>query len=72
MLKYIYNHFNGEYVMPEIYDSNYDVFSKPITKSNFLRVMNGVIASCNPTLVGWILGDLRKYFRSLKERTVDK
>lgn len=58
-LQYIYSHLrqylterNGKYVIPEIHDSNYDAFSKSITKSDFHGAMISVIASCNQTLVG--------------------
>lgn len=57
-LQYIFNHLkvfitqhNGHNRIPDVYDSNYDAFSKALVKSDFHGAMITVIGSNNPTMV---------------------
>lgn len=43
---------DGRLTVPEVYDNNYDAFSKALAKSDFHGAKINVIASLNPTLVG--------------------
>lgn len=58
-LEYIFNHLrmflttvNDQHVVPNVYDSNYDAFSKALVKSDFHGAKITVIASCNASVVG--------------------
>lgn len=58
-LEYIFNHLrmylttvNDQNVVPNVYDSNYDAFSKALVKSEFHGAKITVIASCNASVVG--------------------
>lgn len=58
-LEYIFNHLrmyltetNGQHAVPNVYDSNYDAFSKALVKSDFHGAKVTVIASCNASVVG--------------------
>lgn len=43
---------NEQHVVPNVYDSNYDAFSKALVKSEFHGAKMTVIASCNASVVG--------------------
>lgn len=58
-LDYIFNHLRmyltmeeGQPVVPNVYDSNYDAFSKALVKSDFHGALVTVVASCNASVVG--------------------
>lgn len=58
-LEYIFNHLriyltmvNERHTVPNVYDSNYDAFSKALVKSDFHGAKVTVIASCNASVVG--------------------
>lgn len=58
-LQYIFDHLriyltdrNGQHMIPNVNDSNYDAFSKALVKSDFHGARVTVVASCNPSLVG--------------------
>lgn len=49
---FLKKHENGTFSVPEVYDSNYDHFSKTLVKSDLHGAKLTIECSCNPSLVG--------------------